>query len=499
MSPRRLYGIVAACALVVYVGALWNKWALDDLLIVAGSPLVHSSSGWWRAFLSPYWPPELGASLYRPLTVASYVLDWHLDGPAWFHAVNVLWHVGASVLVAALTRRWLDDSAALVAGVVFAVHPVHVEAVAMVVGRAELMGAVFVLLAVYAALERRSVGWSAACWALGLLCKENAAVAPALIVTAWACGVGRPSRRQVALFVVSWVVVGVAYLAAREAVLHRYPAPIIMAAVFIGQRPSPARLTAVAALADVTRLLLVPLKLRADYSPQERTIVSTPLDWRFAAGALCVIGWLTLAAAAWRRGRRVEVLGLAWMAIAFAPVSNLLFPVGILIAERTLYLPSAGLAIAAGGFARTLPRRTLWLVVAGLALVGGVLTARRVPVWRNNLKATMSILEDSPRSYVGPMIMAAIYLEDRRPDKALEAARLASAAFPLEARPYLAGAHAAYLLGQPRVADSLLARADHFCNPCRGFYEAEATVARRLGDGAVADSLLLHAERFTGP
>jgi hypothetical protein len=436
MSARRLYVIVAACALVVYVGALWNKWALDDLLIVAGSPLVHSSNGWWRAFLSPYWPPELGASLYRPLTVASYVLDWHLDGPAWFHAVNVLWHAGAR---------------------------------------------------------------SAACWALGLLCKENAAVAPALIATAWACGVGRPSRRQVVLFVASWVVVGVAYLAAREAVLRPYPAPIIMAAVFIGQRPTPARLTAVAALADVTRLLLVPLQLRADYSPQERTIVSTPLDWRFAAGVACVIGWATLAVAAWRRGRRVEVLGLAWMAIAFAPVSNLLFPVGILVAERTLYLPSAGLAVAAGGFARSLRGRTLWLVVTGLALVGGSLTARRVPVWRNNLTATMSMLEDSPRSYVGPMIMAAIYLEDRRPDKALEAARLASAAFPLEARPYLAGAHAAYLLGRPRLADSLLARADQFCNPCRGFYEAEATVARRLRDGAVADSLLAHADRFKGP
>src|SRR5439155_484343 len=86
--------------------------------------------------------------------------------------------------VAALARRWMDTAGGLVAGLLFAVHPVHVEAVANVVGRAELMAAVFVVLAVYAALGRAHAGWSAVALAFGLLSKENAAVAPALVV--WA-------------------------------------------------------------------------------------------------------------------------------------------------------------------------------------------------------------------------------------------------------------------------------------------------------------------------
>ena len=196
MTARRLYLVVAACAVVVYLGALWNRWALDDIPIIYYNPLVHSLSGTWRAFVSPYWPRELGGQLYRPVTIASYALDWRIGHVTWFHGVNLLWHAAASVMVAVLVRRWSGDSAALVSGLLFAVHPVHVEAVANVVGRAELMAALFALLAVYAALERDSVGWSVAALLAGLLCKENAAVVPGLIVWGWMLGLGRPSRRR---------------------------------------------------------------------------------------------------------------------------------------------------------------------------------------------------------------------------------------------------------------------------------------------------------------
>src|SRR2546428_4873017 len=179
--PRRLYAVGAACAVVVYLGALWNRFAVDDLPIIVLNPLVADPAGMWRAFAAPYWPPDLGGHMYRPLVIASFALDHLIDGTAWFHAVNLLWHAGVAVAVAAPARRWTDEARALGAGVLFALHPLHVEAVANVVGRAELMAALFTVLAVYASLVRQSVGWSAAAVGLGLLSKENAAVAPALI------------------------------------------------------------------------------------------------------------------------------------------------------------------------------------------------------------------------------------------------------------------------------------------------------------------------------
>ena len=174
MSARRLYAAVAACAAVVYVGALWNHFALDDNQIVQFNKLVLQLSGVWRAFLSPYWPPVIGGGLYRPLPLASYAIDWQLGGAAWwFHAVNVAWHAGASVAVAWLARQWSGERAALAAGLLFAVHPVHVEAVANIVGRAELMAALFAILSVYAALAHDRLWWSAAALAAGLLSRRT--------------------------------------------------------------------------------------------------------------------------------------------------------------------------------------------------------------------------------------------------------------------------------------------------------------------------------------
>src|SRR5437879_11900630 len=135
MNARRVYLAVGAAAALVYLGVLWNGFALDDLTIIVANPLVHSLSGVWRAFALPYFPANLDASVYRPLTIATYALDWSVRSTAWFHAVNLMWHVAASVLVAVLARRWAGDAAALVAGVVVGVRPVAVWAVGKCVGR----------------------------------------------------------------------------------------------------------------------------------------------------------------------------------------------------------------------------------------------------------------------------------------------------------------------------------------------------------------------------
>src|SRR5258706_6348805 len=99
---------------------------------------------------------------------------------------------GVAVLVAAVARRWADWATALGAGLVFAVHPVHVEAVANVIGLGELMAAAAVCLTVYAAVVRQDVLFSGAALLLGLLSNENAVVAPALIALASVVGPPAP-------------------------------------------------------------------------------------------------------------------------------------------------------------------------------------------------------------------------------------------------------------------------------------------------------------------
>jgi len=473
----------------VYAGALWNQFALDDNQIVRFNTLVLQFSGVWRAFVSPYWPPLIGGGLYRPLPLASYAIDWQLGGAAWwFHAVNIAWHAGASVAVAWLARQWSGERAALAAGLLFAVHPVHVEAVANIVGRAELMAALFAIVSVYAALARDRLWWSAVALAAGLLSKENAVVAPALIAWGWMMEMApRPSRRRMAAYLAAWVALGAVYIVVRWNVLgHELVGRA--APVFFGASPVAVRLTAVAALADVARLLVFPLTLRIDYSPAERTLVTTPLDPRFALGLLCVAAWGALLWLAWRRGRRVEAFGLGWIGIALFPVSNLVVPVGVLLAERALYLPSVGLVLAAGAWLKALETRRLGLVLSMLVLAGGVLALLRVPVWRDTRSMITSELEDSPRSFAGPAHMVIMYLTGHQPVKALEAYRAATAIYDVTL-PWLQiqGAEAAWETGQAVLADSLLDRVDKVCK-CDGFYRYEASVARARGYPTAADS-----------
>lgn len=491
-SPWRLYAVVAASAIVVYLGALRNGFAMDDVSIIATNTAVHRWAELWQAFGQPYWPPALGAALYRPLAIASYALDWQIGHVWWMHAVNLLWHAGASVAVAAVLRRWTgSDRAALLGGVLFAVHPVHVEAVANIVGRAELMTTLFTLLAVYAALGPDRLGWSMAALALGLLSKETAATAPALIVWGWIVGIARPPARRRWAYAVAWAALAVGYLAVRWAILHSYTGFHVLAAVFVGASPLAVRLTAIAAFADFARLLVFPLTLRVEYSPAERTLVTSPLDGRCGLGLLCLAAWAALVVLAWRRGRRIEAFGLGWVAIGLLPVANLFFPIGVLVAERTLYLPSVGLALAVAAWLRHLPTRRVMLLAGAVALLGGARTVERVPVWRNSRTVTLSVLEDSPRSYSGPARMIGIYLAERQPARALEAFRVSTGLYDRVPAVYLQGADAAFTLGRPQLADTLLTRMEQLCERCLFYYRYEAATALVRGDTAVADSFVV--------
>ena len=490
MSPARVAVAAAACAVVVHLGALANRFAMDDIYIIVLNPLVSGPAPPWRIFAAPYWPADFGGQMYRPLPVLTYALDRLVASPAWFHAVNLAWHGAASAGVALLAQRLAGARASLIAGLLFAVHPVHVEAVANVVGRAELMAAAFAGLSVWAALSGRHPAWSAAAFAVALLCKENAAVAPALVVWAWMVGIGRPGRRRVVALVAGWVIVGVVWAALRTAVLSPYAEYRAVAPVFFGLDAGSVRLTAIAALSDVARLLVAPATLRADYSPLERVAVESAGDPRVLLGATVLMAWVVLVAVAWRRGRSVEAFGLGWTAIAFLPVSNLLVPVGVLVAERTLYLPSVGLTLAAGAALATIPARRAAVITAVLVLAGAARSATRVPVWRDDVRLTASMLDDSPASYRGPARTGGLLQSRGQPERALEAYRQAVRIFDRDPGIFVAAADAAITLGRQGLADSLLARSAALCRGCEGLLRFQAAAARSRGDSASAAELL---------
>jgi hypothetical protein len=193
LSPGRAALLVSIVALSAFANSAFNDFAYDDDAIVVQHPVVTEGRA-LDAFSSPYWPEVVsGSGLYRPVTLASFALEWGLwnGNPAGFHVVNILVHAAVSLMVFFLVLAVSAPIPALVGGALFAAHPVHTEAVANVVGRAELYSALFVLGAclLFWNQEGLSRSWRivrllgiGTLFVLGLGSKEMAATLPALLV-----------------------------------------------------------------------------------------------------------------------------------------------------------------------------------------------------------------------------------------------------------------------------------------------------------------------------
>jgi hypothetical protein len=299
----------------------------------------------------------------------------------------------------------MPPAAAWIAGALFAVHPVHVEVVANVVGQAELLAALAVTLGVIwyldhrASLDTRAIIVLVACYAAGLLAKEHAAVLPALLVAAELTviddprplSVRWPSLRPVAG---ALVLTFVSYVAVRLLVLHgRFGEatfiPLVRAAW------TTRWWTALGVVPQWVRLLVWPAHLVATYSPPAVPIRRGP-DAAAVAGLGLSLALLLLVVVA-RRRLPAPMFALAWIGICLLPVCNLLVPSGVLLAERSLFLPSVGAALALGVTLAAIRPRPLAMVAVGLLLAAGVIrSATRAPVWRDNASLFAHGVIDAP-------------------------------------------------------------------------------------------------------
>ena len=400
---------VAFVAFAASATSLRNGFAYDDIPIIAANARVHDLGSWWTLFGMPYWPPQYGESLYRPLSVLGYAVQWAVGNgaPVVFHLVSMALYILLSLTVLWLLRELLDEGAALAGAALFAAHPVHTEAVANVVGQAELLAGIAAVGAVTLYLRaradgptRREASGIAALYAGASLAKEHALLLPLLLGAAeLIVPRGRAGRGRAGRLLLILGAIGVAIIGARF---------MVLGSVFGEQNPvemdrSTRLWTMFRVVPEWVRLLTWPSHLSAEYGPQQIEIVDgpTPLSvLGIALFALLVVGFVV------SPGRqRVVAFGLAWLAITFVPVSNLVS--GVVLQERTLMLPSVGAVIVAAvllqwmwnGVFTGLPRRGLTVAVALLVVAGVVRSARRNPVWRDNLALFSQTVRDAPRSY----------------------------------------------------------------------------------------------------
>lgn len=454
---RRLAALLCALlACAAYATSLGNGFAYDDQSIVVENAVVTGPASVGQILASPYWGSRKMGGLYRPFTVATYALNHRVAGlaPFGYHLVNVLLHAAVSALVLLVALEWLGLAGALTAGLLFAVHPIHSEAVSNVVGRAELLAALGVLLAWR--LEPRGVGGGGAGSAVAGAAAARGGAWPARLGAAAAFGVGLFSKevavtwlgaglllaflRRRRLDLPTWLLYGgitLVYFALRLKVLGALGNPkelqIYRIDNVIATLPFLSGLwTALGVFGRYITLLFFPWRLSADYSwPMiDRAGAGEPWAWLGLVLAAGLLGLTGVAIARTRGGAAEPVrsvaepiraaavapdaaafpwaalaVGLGFFALAFFPVSNFLVRIGTVMAERVLYLPSVGFLIALGAVAQWGWTRARGAArpafVAALVLLCGAGVARclaRGLDWRDDRTLHGVTVRTSPRS-----------------------------------------------------------------------------------------------------
>ena len=413
-SGRIALAIGAALGLLtagVYARVAWNGFIrLDDNDYVTASPHVQAGLSW----SSIRWAFTTGHSAnWHPLTWLSHMVDVQLFGmnPAGHHLTSLVLHVASTLL---LFRLFLKTTGELwpsaFVGAVFGLHPLHVESVAWVAERKDVLSAFFWILTTLAYVawtEERRPGRYAlvvVLYALGLMSKPMLVTLPftLLLLDVWPLGRGAWRwREKIPLFVLAAASSAVTFLVQRA-----------QGAMELSDRvPLPLRIeNAVVACAAYLGKALVPVGLAVYYPhpggayPIVRVVGSalllaaiSGLVFRYRRERPCLpVGWL------WFLGTLVPVIGL----VQVGPQA---------MADRYAYVPMIGLSAAV---AFGIPRAAPALLLAG-ALAWSALTWRQAGLWKDDRTLFGHMVEVDPGNHLGHGVLGNVALHERRYDEAI--------------------------------------------------------------------------------
>ncbi|NXV18842.1 TMTC3 protein, partial [Cepphus grylle] len=429
-----IVGVVAAC----YWNSLFCGFVFDDVSAILDNKDLHPSTPLKNLFQNDFWgtpmSEERSHKSYRPLTVLTFRLNYLFSelNAVSYHFLNLVFHVVVCVVFLKVCKLFLDNRSSVVASLLFAVHPIHTEAVTGVVGRAELLSSIFFLAAFLSYTKSKgpdnTIVWTPIAVtvflvAVATLCKEQGITVvgiccvyevfiaqgytlPVLLDTAVQILRGKGSipfsmlQTLLKLIVLMFstlllVVVRVQVIQSQLPVFTRFDNPAAVS-------PSPARQLTFNYLLPVNAwLLLNPSELCCDWTMGTIPLVESLLDVRNVATLtfFCFLGSLIVFSLRYPGDSSKTVLmALCLIVLPFIPASNLFFPVGFVVAERVLYVPSMGFCIlVAHGWKKlsniSVLRKISWACLAAVLFTHALKTLHRNWDWESEYTLFMSALK----------------------------------------------------------------------------------------------------------
>ncbi|XP_022904598.2 protein O-mannosyl-transferase Tmtc3-like [Onthophagus taurus] len=439
-----LGAVVALTCVFCYHNSCYCGFVFDDISAIKDNRDLRPHTPLANVFLNDFWGTpmhkEQSHKSYRPLCVLTFrwnYLMWQLE-PMGYHLVNMLLHSVVCLMYFRMCSMFLPELSSFVAAMLFAVHPIHTEAVTGVVGRAETLSSVFFLAAFMfysrAARSRKVTGWrflflSMISMATAMLCKEQG-ITVAGICAAYEIFVSQRMRLQeikyllksaittkstpqlslsqeatkrlavLGVTTICLLLIRLQIMGSQLPVFTRFDNPASVAS-------TPTRQLTYNYLISVNLwLLLFPCDLCCDWTMGTIPLVESLLDIRnlstlMAYGALGLLA----ATAAFTENRQQSitiVMSLALLILPFLPASNLFFPVGFVVAERVLYMPSMGFCLLVGyGWSvicEKKGRKLAWTIFTVILLAHGSKTYLRNWDWESEYSIFMSGLRVNQRN-----------------------------------------------------------------------------------------------------
>jgi tetratricopeptide (TPR) repeat protein len=429
--PLRYRAALCAIALAAYFNSFGLDLAFDGRRMVRDDPRIRSASAANLRLIATtdYWYPDRSDRLYRPLTTASYLLNYTIlgnaDHAAGYHALNFLLHLANVWLVFALGLRLFNRAGpAFLAAALWAVHPIGTEVVANVAGRADLLATFCLLggLLLYIRMEampaksrRTALAGLFAISLAGMLSKETGILLFALMLLwdltfglAWNYS-GRPALLSRVPAYAAVLAPLPLYLLARQQVFSEraWTAIPFIDNPLAGAGFWTARWTAIKVIGLDLRLLLWPSGLSFDRSYAEIPLAGAGDPWAWAALAV-ILFLLALVVIRYRRDRLL-FWATGFFGITLLPVANLLVLIGATMAERFLYLPAIGFAVAVTALVhRAASQRVASGILAVAILLCAAVTIARNPAWQDDYSIAAAGVETAPRSFRAHRLLAAI-------------------------------------------------------------------------------------------
>jgi protein O-mannosyl-transferase len=406
LPPWLLAALVGFC---LYAPTLRGTYIFDDLVFVRDDPRIASVSQWGKFWTQAYYPTSQDR-LYRPLTSMTYAVEWWLfgDRPWIFHLINVLIYAADCAAIAELARRLGGKPVGYFAGLLFAIHPVHVEAVAYLVGRAELLSTGTMLWAMILALGELKPTRIIAITVLlivGLFCKEQAILLPIFIggfflLQSPGCTSEVTNRRKILILVLCWT--DAAYLICREyspmklswdpGLLDWTMQPLIRA-VGINRWLIP-----FSVLGRYTLLMFAPYKQALDYGYAVTNFVqrwNDPFLWLGFGAAF--MGIVAIVIALHKRAWLV-VWCLIGIALSYGIISNFAGLIGTIMGERLMFLPSVFCMILLAYALLKLPRQGAFPILILCLFLGSLRTELYANQWTDRLQFYERQAADNPHN-----------------------------------------------------------------------------------------------------